>query len=179
MQDNHKPPPLAPESAIPTLPPVVPPIPEIQTTPRRLSAARSKSQKGRGWMLVSAGIAIGLVAAAFFAWPMISDQIDGQKGSQRPSEEWSSANAQQRAALKWIQENEGDPASVEIIRLEGPRSTTDGSIFVRAKYRATNRFGAAGVSDKGFQIVGDKAVFDPFFIRIWGNLLPVETDHGR
>lgn len=51
----------------------------------------------------------------------------------------------ERAVLKWLEENEGDPDSVEIISIEGPRIAF-GDEWMRAKYRATGPFGGPVVS---------------------------------
>jgi len=66
----------------------------------------------------------------------------------------SPTKADRDAIDAWIEENENDPASVEMISLEGPKRHGENRMLL-AKYRAKNKFGALAVRRLAFSIRPD------------------------
>jgi hypothetical protein len=83
----------------------------------------------------------------------------------------------EKAVMKWLNENEGDPDSVEIISIDGPRILFDAS-WIRVKYRSTGPMGGPIVSEVALRQTSngmERSLTDHILIG-WNNLpLPGET----
>lgn len=62
---------------------------------------------------------------------------------------------EEQMVWKWINENEGEPSSVEIIHIEGLRYS-GGIKTIRVKYRAINPFGGPSVYERILKIEGQR-----------------------
>lgn len=74
---------------------------------------------------------------------------------------------EEQLVIDWIEENEGDPSSVEMILLEGPRALDDAMVLMRAKYRATGPLGGPVVFDRCFRIDKGTAHYRSIYSAIW------------
>lgn len=92
------------------------------------------AKQANGWRAVV--LLIAAVGLAMFAWP----KLTGIKAQ----------NLEQQWAIDWINENEGDPRSVELIELLGPHMGV-----VYAKYRCTGPLGGPIVQDRCFRVRDD------------------------
>jgi hypothetical protein len=90
------------------------------------------------------------------------DPPPGDKDSGPPPGDRSAgpSTEAERVALRYVVENEDDPASVRVIRF-GPHDdlpAPDGMTAVRVRYRAKNRFGALEVFVAAVYLKGGRAV---------------------
>ena len=80
---------------------------------------------------------------------------------------------EEQLVIDLIEENEGDPDSVEMIALEGPRWSA-GTTHYRVKYRARNVFGGRSVYDRCLSIKDGVASYSPsnnkFIVAGWNGM---------
>jgi len=105
-----------------------------------VEAADDPPRLARGpslFLFIASVLMIAIAAMVYGAWPSISRTV------LRSSEE--------QAVQAWIDQNEGDPSSVEIIHLEGPRYW-GGDEWLKVKYRATSPLGGPVVKTEALMI---------------------------
>jgi len=117
-------------------------VPKIDTDSVS-SRYQHKRKPGISWNLIAGMTVILLVFGAIFATMFLTSNSVSLR-----------YNLQQKLVKQWILDNEGDPKSVQVEFIEGPKYY-GGSAYMRIKYRSTNAFGALSLHQTAFIIDGD------------------------
>ena len=159
-EQNQNPPPFVTPPPLPVSDPLL-----IDTRGNVSAKYHTKAKphlKPRNYLL--AGLAALFAVVIYGWWPGVAISLRAK-------------NAEQRLVLSWVMETEGDPNSVEIIKLEGPRKTAGDKPMVRIKYRAIGPFGGPIVMDKHFTVEDGGVYFNKWNHYRWADARFTDLDN--